>query len=360
MRALGRDDGITQHGAQKGKGNAQVHQCCTPRSHNRLKHTGHRGVGKLCQLSTRHNTHGKDGYQQVDSQDADERRDGGTADVLAEARTARDDHCALDAQEDPNAHANHADNLIEQRGAVGLAPEVVHEDGRVEVQREDDGHDGHEQGDYLRNGGKDVDARRFLHAAAHQEPAYPHDDGGAHHRGDVIALAEHREEERQAGKQQGGVGDVCHERADPVAVGGKEAHVLAEPGTCIAVDAAHQLGFIAGKGEEAHHEAEHAQTGNHPADKHTAGVGAGCSHIAGHGEHATADDRSDNRRHKMREGQSVYVIYLGHSALALRHKNQLSNNVGLAFRIKRPAPTQGKPRHNLIRVLHFRKIARIN
>ena len=275
---------------------------------DRLKHAGHGGIRQRSQLCTWHNAHGQDGNKQVDGKNAEERDDGCTAYVLAVLRTPGNGDSALDAKENPDAHTHRGNHLIPQNRSVGLSPEVIHEDRRVEIHGEDDGNDGHQKRNELGDGRYDVDARSLFHTTRHKHPAYPHDDRGANDGHKIVSLPEHREEERKAREQQRRIRDRGKQGADPITVGRIESHVLAEPGTRVAVDAARQLRLELIERVETHHEAEHADTADQPADQNGAGIRPGGGHIARHRKNATADYGSDHGRDQMRHRKTIGVV----------------------------------------------------
>ena len=310
VRAFRRDDGVAQHSAQKRQGNAQVHERSAPRTNNGLEHACHRRVGKFRELSARHNAHGQNGNQQIDAQDANERGNGCAAYVFAIFRTTGNGDSTLDAQEDPDAHAHGANNLIPQARSIRLAPEVVHEDFRIEVHAEQDGDNRDEQRNQLGDSRDDVDARSLFHAAAHQKPANPNHDGCANDRRKVIAFAKQRHEIRDGREQKRGVRNRGEQRRNPVAIGRNEAHELAPTGASIRIDAAHQFRFIFAQRVEAHHERENANAAYNPADEHGTRIRARRGHVAGHGEDATADDGGNHGRNKMRQRQAIGIVHL--------------------------------------------------
>ena len=334
VRALGGDDGVTEHRTHQRQGDAKIDEGRAPRPNNMLQNACHGGVAQLGQLGAGHNAHGKNGDQKIDGQDTDEGDDGCAANVLAQLGAARDDNCALDAQENPHRNADHSDNLVEQVGTAGLAPEVVHENSGIEMHGQDKRNDGDEQRDDLCDSGEDVDACGFLDAAAHQEPANPHDHRSADHGFKIVALAEDREKESQAREHQGCVGNVRHQGADPIAVGRKEAHVLAEAGTCVAINTAHQLRLIARQGEKAHHQGKNTDAANNPTDQHATGVRPGSSHVSSHSENATSDNRGNDRSDQMRQRQAVGIVdrsrafQRSHWFSRFRYRNKLAQHLG--------------------------------
>ena len=107
------------------------------------------------------------------------------------------------------------------------------------------------------------------------------------------AAFEGREEVAQRREQQHEVGDVAHPGRHPVAEGRREADVVAETGSGVAVDAAVDVRLAGGQCLEDERQHQHADTGDRPADEKRAGSGAAC-HLRGQGEDAAADHRPDD------------------------------------------------------------------
>ena len=192
-------------------------------------------------------------------------------------------------------------------GPARFAPEVLHEDGGVELAQQRDGQHEQRKRHELRDGDDDVDAGRFLHAARHEPHEQPQKRRRAHARQQVVAAFERMEEVPQRREQQDGERHARQARRHPVAPCGVEPDEVAESGCRVGVDAAGEIGAGLRQPVEAHHEREHAHEADGPADEHGAGAGASGGHVAGQREDASADAGRDHHHGEAEQIEAVRV-----------------------------------------------------
>ena len=120
----------------------------------------------------------------------------------------------------------------------------------------------------LTNGGR-------LHAAQRHGVDDPQHDRRADDRGNRCAALEPGEEVAQRREQQDQVGHVADPGRHPVAERRREADVVAEPGSGIAVDAAVDVGLAGRQCLEDERQHQHADAGDRPSDEERARRGAG-------------------------------------------------------------------------------------
>ena len=216
---------------------------------------------------------------------------------------------ALHADEGPDGCGGGRFDLrgdIRRAGRV-RAPKVLHKNSRTERAEKDDGDDKKQDRDQLGDGGNDIERGCLLHAPQNQSVEQPDDSRGTDDREQIVAVTEDREEMTDRAKQQSCIRNIAQECADPIAPSGVEADKFAEALLGIAVDPVSQIGAHAVEPEEAHHQAEHADAADGPADEDTAGMRAACSHIACRCKNTAANGRADDHGGQLGEAQRMVL-----------------------------------------------------
>ena len=199
--------------------------------------------------------------------------------------------------------------MVGKRNRCGsvLTPEVIDKDCRLESAEKDDCNQKDKNRDQLGDRGQNIEGGSFLYTFEDQPVEKPDENRGTNDGDDVVSAAEHREEMSQCTKKQGSIGYVAKEGADPVAPGRVESDKFAEAFFSIAVDAVGKVGSDAVKSEKTHHQAEHADTADRPADEDTSCMCAGSGHIAGCRENPAADGGADDHGGQFGKGQGIVV-----------------------------------------------------
>ncbi|MNH02579.1 hypothetical protein D3C79_618230 [compost metagenome] len=299
-----------QQGTEQRDDQADTDQHRAPVTDYVLKHGGHRRVLQFGQLRLSHDAQRQHVDQDQEQQHGDEADDGGLAHVRAFFRPRREDARALDADEHPDGDQHHVAHLVHHAAQVRVhgAPDVSGEDVQLEGEHGDQ--DEQRQRHDLGHGGDQVDEGRFLDPAQHQKVHGPEQYRGADDGGRGVALAKDREEVAQGTEEQDEVADVAQPGTDPVAPGGRKAHVIAESGLGVGVHPRVQLRLAVGQGLEHKRQGQHAHRSNAPADQYRTDVGAR-RHVLRQGENSAADHRPDHQRDQRTQAQ--FLSRFGHA-----------------------------------------------
>ncbi|MNV35850.1 hypothetical protein D3C71_1273110 [compost metagenome] len=119
----------------------------------------------------------------------------------------------------------------------------------------------------------------------------PQQHRGADHGSGGIPLPKYRKEVAEGAEQKYEVTDVAQPGTDPVPPGGREAHVVAEPGLGVGVNPAIKIGFAVGQGLEHERQGQHADGGDRPTDQNGADIRAG-RHVLWQGKYPATNHRT--------------------------------------------------------------------
>ncbi|MCY1177065.1 hypothetical protein D9M73_173590 [compost metagenome] len=122
----------------------------------------------------------------------------------------------------------------------------------------------------------------------------PQQHRGADHGSGGIPLPKYRKEVAEGAEQKYEVADVAQPGTDPVPPGGREAHVVAEPGLGIGIHPGLQLRLAIGQGLEHERQGQHADRGDPPTDQHGPNPCAG-GHVLRQREDPAANHRADDK-----------------------------------------------------------------
>ena len=238
---LAREGEVADHRSHERHDDAAVHKGCACRADYVFEDAREARGWERRELGARHDAKREDRDEDVEHDDEDE-ADGGGAPYVASVACAAGHHDgALETDEEPHERHHRGVDLLAEGKASRLAREVVEEHGGVELCHERNAQDEKRERHELGERYDEVDPGGDAHASGEEESEQPQEGRGADDGGHVVAALEHREEVREGAEEHHAVARVVKARADPVAPGRAEAHVVTKLRR-IGVDAARELG----------------------------------------------------------------------------------------------------------------------
>ncbi|MND78534.1 hypothetical protein D3C80_702480 [compost metagenome] len=295
------DLGTQQHPGEQGTeqrdDQTDADQHCAPVTYHVLQHGSHRRVLQFGQFRLSHDAQRQHVDQNQEQQHGDEADDGGLTHVRTLFRPGREDARALDTDEHPDGDQHHVAHLVHHAAQVRVhgAPDVSGKDVQFECEQGDQ--DEQRQRHDLGHGSDQVDERRFLDPAQDQKVYGPEQHRSADDGGRGIALAKDREEVAQGTEEQDEVADVAQPGTDPVAPGGRKAHVIAESSLGVGIHPTVKIRLAVGQGLEHKGQGQHTDSGDAPADQNSAYISTG-SHVLWQRKDPAADHRADYKCNK--------------------------------------------------------------